>query len=234
MSSDNLISDRENEIIKFGCPVCGAMYDIRISDVEDTKFQCHNPNCPSGRPFVTSAEADSACPKGESRSAIDIVCRRRDISEKLAEASKQIEYNRGGLEYLKKETTSYGKRTSECKTAYYNFRKFKLFDENGRRLYTKTTPYVVTHPHGGCKWNVWNIRSKRAVLAKLAARWVMAKEEFNMRLEDIRNVRKRINKLKPKVSAHRREIKALDESLRKFPNLGLKYLSHANPRGKVK
>ena len=234
MSSNPLITDREEEIVRFGCPVCGAMYDIRVSNVEDTKFQCHNPNCPSGRPGVTFPEADAACPKGKNKKAIDIVCRRREIGEKLAEASKDIEYYSGAFICLKEDATSYGKRARKCKIAYYNFRKFKLFDEEGRRLYDKTAPYVVAHPHGGSQWYVWNIRSKRAVFAKLAARWVMAKEELNRSLAEIRNMRKMIKELKPKVSAFRREIRNLDKSLHKFPNLGLKYISQANPRGKTK
>ena len=187
-----LLTKRENEIVDFGCPVCGAVYNIIISDKEGVLFQCSNEKCKSGNPRITLANASKKCPR--SAEVIEDVCDLRQKDKEIANIKRSIECTQSCIDNIKNGSGSEQDRMLRLKAAYKTVRDLKLFDKNGNRIYDKHNPFIAKFP----KFNdvdmafVYNIRTKRKVKTMLLAAWWCAKYNYSCSMESLADNRKSI------------------------------------------
>ena len=200
---DNLLlTKRQNEIVDFGCPVCGAVYNVIISDKEGVLFQCSNEKCKSGNPRITLAKASKKCSK--SAVVIEDVRALRRKDKEIARLKRSIESTQSCIDYIKNGSGSEQERMLRLKAAYNAVRDLKLFDKKGNRIYNKSNPFLVEFPEFNDvdRAFVYNIRTKRKVKTMLLAAWWCAKYGYSCSMEALADERKSIR-------ADRRKLRSL-------------------------
>lgn len=185
---------RASQIMEFGCPICGAAYDVIYSNKEGTLFQCSNKECKSGRPRIPFDKASKKCPK--SAALIELVIDLRQKGKEINALQKAIASTQSIIDTIKNSSGREQHRMRRMKTAYNAVRDLKLFDKEGNRTYTKDNPFVVEFPEFNDvdRAIVYNIRTKRKVKTMLLAAWWCAKYNYSSSIDALADERKSIQK----------------------------------------
>ena len=208
----SLVTERQRQIMGFGCPTCGSAYDFIISDTEGISFRCQNEACPSGRPRVEEEKAEKQCPK--SQECIMAVAAAKEAIRQFRQCSLEIRYFRDKIRYLCDGSCSQQNYMMKCKDAYRKVRDLCLFDKEGARIYSIANPFVLEHPDSGKLISIYNIGQKRRNKAMLSALWWGAKEKFNKTLRDIAKYRSELKGRKSIIKARETEAQSKAEAAR--------------------
>lgn len=178
----SMLTKRQDQIIRYGCPECGSPYNIVFSDRYGIVYECSNKDCPTQGLRIPHAKAARKCPSSEKE--IAKAERHREHLRGLRECESAIKKIEADVQHLKMQSKKRLEHLEKCRTAYQEARDLKLF-KRGKRVYDATKPYLVLTPQEKLV-PIFNIRSKRRVKTMLSAHLYFAREDYKVTMEAIR------------------------------------------------
>jgi len=185
-----MLTDRQSQIVRYGCPKCGEPYTVIFSDKDGVVFECQDDDCEMKGVRIPFKKAAAKCPTSES--AIKRQEQLRTDKGNLRVAEGSVKYLREKL--ARKIATSRADQSymDKCRLAYKEARKLKIF-KKGKRIYDENHPYLLLCPDGTL-FQVKNISTKRKANTMLSAMLWFARQQFNYTLSEIVITRERLHK----------------------------------------
>lgn len=195
--------ERTQQIQRYGCPHCGEVLDIYVSDIDGCGFKCNNFDCDRFVLFESYKDADKRTPKSEKK----IVRRekQRKLKGEIKEAADAIYRLSACIASARSGIKIRQPRMERCRTAYKRVADLKLF-QKGKRVVDTAFPFVLAHPITGERIEITSINSKRRVKAMLNALWWVEKDEYNKATKTLAECRAKLRETKELLKKNQKEV----------------------------
>lgn len=183
--AEAMLTERQSQIMRYGCPECGEPYNIVFSDRDGTCFECANKECKKYGIRVPEDKASANCPKKE-KDIVAVEQMRLDTRD-LRRTESDIKRLQESILNLKHRSVEEQDALNAWRKAYNEAKSLKLF-KKGSRVYDENRPYLLFTPEGNL-FRIKNIRSKRKAKTMCSAHLYFAREKFVKTMEEIANYR---------------------------------------------
>lgn len=187
-----------------GCPFCGAPYDILLSDLRPSRFQCKNKDCPSHREELPLDKVEAYVRKN--KNIIPLLAEMYEAKKKLSQKQMTINQKREELRIDKETSKHLQKSHREICELQTRLKLYRVFD----KAKMKNAPFVFEDPETGDLTTVSSINTKRRAIARIGFLWYGSKIRVNSFSARIRNLRAQIKNLKSEIAGLQGKIENLE------------------------